>query len=186
MQNLLSQLLIQEHDVINDCAGIILRKSTLRLTNPTEYENFINSIISFFTEYADEYHHCKEEDILFPEILKKNILAGNGIVLELLEQHGLFRDMIQSMKDAINIKTYENVQLILEAYINSLKDHIAIENAELFPMLDFLFTDKELEKLYYSCIDLDRNLGSARKSGLEILVTKINGINPQGIPNFRD
>ena len=169
MQSVLSQLLIKEHDVIQEIGDVISSQSSHWLSNPIEYENNLNQITLFFTVYADEFHHKKEEDILFPALQKKNELTGSAMVTELIEQHEFFRDLLQNIRKALEIKDYVTVQRIFETYIQALRDHIAIENDELFPMVDNLFSKDELEKLYYSCIDQDTDLGLSRKGELENL-----------------
>ena len=63
----------------------------------------------------------------------------------------------------------------METYLQSLKDHIAAENDELFPMADDLFSPDEIERLYYRCIDKDEELGVARKQEFENHIIKLNG-----------
>jgi hemerythrin-like domain-containing protein len=38
------------------------------------HPQFIYAVIDFFRTYADEYHHGKEEDILFLEMKKKELV----------------------------------------------------------------------------------------------------------------
>jgi hemerythrin-like domain-containing protein len=64
---------------------------------------------------------------------------------------------------------------LLESYIRELKDHIAVENDELFPMADDLFSADELDRLYYQCIDADREMGTGQKEELEELIKKLTG-----------
>lgn len=58
------------------------------------------------------------------------------------------------------------------AYMQSLKDHIAAENDELFPMADDLLSPDEIDKLYYRCIDKDEELGVERKKEFENNINK--------------
>lgn len=163
MQSLLSQLLINEHDVILDAGDFISLNSPLWKSNPEEYIQNIKQLIDFFSIYADEYHHHKEEEILFPAIRKKSETVAAGIVEELLEHHENFRLLIGQIKTALVIKDFAKTQELLETYINLLKDHIAVENDELFPMADDVFNQDELDKLYHRCIDKDMEMGISRK-----------------------
>ncbi len=169
MQSFLSQLLIKEHDVIQEIGNVVTSQNAFWLSDPKGYENNINRLALFFIHYADEFHHKKEEDILFPALQKKNESTGNAIVLELVEQHEFFRDLLQNIRRELKLQNYEIVQSLFETYINSLKDHIAIENDELFPMMDDLCSKDELQRLYYSCIDQETALGLPRKTELENL-----------------
>jgi hemerythrin-like domain-containing protein len=166
MKSFLSQLLLSEHSVILQAEDLISANNELWLSNPAEYEDAINQLLVFFTEFADEFHHAKEEEILFPEISKRNELSGQGIISELLEQHETFRECAQDIRSALKVKDYNTVQTVFEKYISDLKDHIAIENDELFPMAESLFTTDELETLYFRSLDKDNMLGMGRKEEL--------------------
>lgn len=163
MQSLLSQLLITEHDVILDAGDFISLNGDLWKTNPEEYEQNVKQLLNFFSVYADEYHHQKEEEILFPAISKKSETVAAGIVEELLEHHENFRLLIRQIKTTLVNKDFSKTQQLFEKYINLLKDHIAVENDELFPMADDIFNYDELDKLYHKCIDKDREIGTSRK-----------------------
>lgn len=170
MQSSLSQLLIAEHDVILEVGQLISEKGNLWKSSPVEYENTVKQLLDFFSVYADGYHHLKEEEILFPAIGKKNEMILGGIVQELVEHHEYFRVLITKIQEELDAKNFASAQEHLVAYINLLKDHIAIENDELFPMADEMFNPDELEKLYHRCIDKDMEMGISRKDELRTLI----------------
>lgn len=170
MQSALSQLLITEHDVILDAGDFISLNGDLWKTNPDEYEKNVKQLLTFFSVYADEYHHHKEEEILFPAISKKSETVAAGIVEELLEHHENFRLLIGQIKTAMGIKDFAKTQELLEKYINLLKDHIAVENDELFPMADDVFNSVELDRLYHKCLDKDSEMGIDRKAEFSNLI----------------
>lgn len=172
MKSFLSQLLLTEHGVILSAEDLITSLEDSWKSNPHEYQNQIKQLISFFKIYGDEYHHQKEEDILFPAIYMKSEMSGNGIVQELIEQHEYFRDILNTIQLALDVEDYANAEKLLKKYINDLKDHIAIENNELLPMTENLFTNDELEKLYYRSLDKDRMLGLEKKEELVHFIQK--------------
>lgn len=163
MQSLISNLLVEEHDVIVGNGDLIHRLANLWRSDPGAYEQEVRHLLDFFSVYADEYHHQKEEEILFPAISKKSETVAAGIVLELIEHHEDFRHMTGQIKTYLGAKEFDKTQDLLEKYIDQLKDHIAVENDELFPMADDIFTPDELDKLYHQCLDKDRELGISRK-----------------------
>jgi len=167
MQSSLSQLLVAEHQTILEAGKHVYALSKQWEFNPTEYHLQATKIIDFLSVYADEFHHNKEEEIVFPAISRKNELVGNGIVQELIEQHEDFRLLAQQIRMKLHLLDFAAAQKYFEMYINKLRDHIAAENEELFPMADSIFTQAELDKLYYQCIDKDLELGIIRKEELE-------------------
>ena len=183
MQSLLSTLLIKEHDVILDAGTLICTNRGLWISEPIEYEHNINHLLEFFSVYADTFHHQKEEEILFPAIAKKNEMAGVAVVSELLEHHENFRHLANQIRKALDNKEFTEVQELLESYISLLKDHIAVENDELFPMADDIFNPDELEKLYHKCIDKDTETGITLKEEWKNQIIKLK-LNEPDRPNI--
>ncbi len=173
MQSTLSELFIAEHDVILEAGNLISVNRNLWKSNPAEYKEKVILLLDFFSIYADQFHHHKEEEILFPAISKMSELAGVGIVAELNEHHEDFRLLMQKIRAAFAIHDFTSTQQLLELYIGKLKDHIAVENDELFPMADDIFSRDELDKLYYKCIDLDEGMGKIQKKELEELIKNL-------------
>jgi hemerythrin-like domain-containing protein len=173
MQSPLAQLLIAEHDVILEAGNLISLNGNLWKSKPSEYERTVRQLLDFFSAYADKYHHHKEEEILFPAISKKSEIASAGIVTELTEHHEEFRLLMQQIHKALDRNDFAATQIFFESYISKLKDHIAAENDELFPMAENIFSPDELEKLFYKCIDKDGELGTIRKEELVNLIKKL-------------
>ncbi|MBK8920943.1 MAG: hemerythrin domain-containing protein [Saprospirales bacterium] len=172
MQSSLSKLLVREHGIILEASEVIVALNRSWADDPVAYEKIILQLLDFFSTYADGYHHRKEEDILFPVISKKNEMAGDAIVRELLDHHDDFRSRLQQIRSALGMRDYATVQAHFFSYINALQDHIAVENDELFPMADTLLSSDELELQFHRCQDLDSELGEERKQHLEMLIEK--------------
>lgn len=173
MQSTLSELFIAEHDVILGAGNLISLHENLWRTEPRRYENLVKKLLDFFAVYADQFHHFKEEEILFPAIRKKNEITGTGMVSELIDHHEEFRQLMKEIREALGKKDFESTQQLLESYISRLKDHIAAENDELFPMADDLFSRPELEIMYHKCLDWDREMGHRKKEELENMIKNL-------------
>ena len=87
MQTSLSELLVAEHNVILEAGKLIESSNKLWETDPVAYSKQVSFLTDFFSEYGDEFHHQKEEEILFPAINKANEMVGASIVSELIEHH---------------------------------------------------------------------------------------------------
>lgn len=169
-------LLIQEHNLIKEAVEIA-KKLRSKLGNSEEYNSNVRQLIEFFRNYADSYHHQKEELILFPEMVKANEMLEQGIVFEMFENHNDFREMIASIENYLNSENFEQAQEKLEQYCEALLDHIAVEDDEVFEIANSLFDEGELEKIYFRFIDSDSDLGQQRKDelkkSLEELIQKV-------------
>ena len=156
-----------EHAIILEAIQIASSLDKSWETNPELYENNLKELLIFFKEYSDQYHHFKEEEILFPALLKMEEPSATAVINELLEHHEDFRALVGKIKTDLAEKKYPEAQQKIKEYSHDLLDHIAAENEELFPMADTILSEGELEKLYYKCIDIDNELGIERKEDLE-------------------
>jgi hemerythrin-like domain-containing protein len=170
----ISELMYHEHEVILE--GIQLAKALDKSWEKSteDYESNLKWLIAFFKEYADRFHHYKEEEVLFPVLMKSGEPSIISVINELLEHHEDFRDLVKEIYADVEAKNYEEAQRKLNNYCHDLIDHIAAENEELFPMMDTLLNDDDLEKLYYQCLDKDNELGMARKEELENFIKNFN------------
>ncbi|MCC6722363.1 MAG: hemerythrin domain-containing protein [Bacteroidia bacterium] len=165
-------LLIEEHNIIKE--AIEIAKNSRKLLNDSEkYENTVRELIVFFRNYADNYHHHKEEQILFPEMVKANEMLEQGIVFEMFENHSDFRELISGIENFLNNKNYEKSQNLLEQYCEALLDHIAVEDDEVFEIAKSLFDDNELEKIYFRFLDTDSEIGVEGKDELKLKLNEI-------------
>lgn len=170
------KVLFDEHEIIVLAIDMAKEAGKLISTNKVVYEKLIRDLINFFRLYADQYHHYKEEQILFPEMSKKNELLEDGVIQEMFENHADFRDMIKGIETFLDKKDYEKAQQQLNSYAEALLDHIAVENDEVFQMAESLFDKEELEKIYFRFDDCDREVGEKKKAELVIQLTEMQKI----------
>jgi hemerythrin-like domain-containing protein len=163
------KVLFDEHETIVNAIDTAQQAKSLIGKDDTAYEKLIRQLIGFFRDYADQYHHFKEEEILFPEMAKRNELLADGVIMEMFENHADFREMIKNIEKSLNEKQYQQAQQQLEKYTEALLDHIAVENDEVFQSAESIFSDEELEKIYFRFEDRDRDLGNAKKEELKEL-----------------
>lgn len=167
--NKTTQVLYEEHQTIVNAIDAAQQLKTQLGKNDKQYEQNARDLIGFFRDYADNYHHHKEEQILFPAMKKKNELLADGVLKEMLDNHEEFREMINGVERALNEKNYVQAQQKLDIYCEALLDHIAVENDEVFQMAETLFTEAETERILYEFEDADIELGSGKKEEFEEL-----------------
>ena len=168
------KVLFDEHDIIAAAAAIAKNASGLIGENNEDYELIMSELIRFFRVYADQYHHHKEEEILFPEMAKKSELLASGIIKEMFDNHAYFRELIGDIECDLEQQNYVEASVKMDEYIEALLDHIAVENEEVFQAACSLFTEDELENIYYRFTDLDRELGETKKKDFADLLKLLN------------
>jgi hemerythrin-like domain-containing protein len=122
------------------------------LVKSTNTEHFERSV-SLIKCYADGFHHAKEENLLFPMMVKKGYSVEQGPIAVMLHDHIQGRDYVKGMTEGIAgyktgnetelSKIYENMQ----AYIILLRNHIAKENNVLFRMADNVLSENDQQEL---------------------------------------
>lgn len=172
------KVLFDEHDIITNVIDAAKGTSALIGTDDDRYEKIIRQLLDFFRNYADKFHHHKEEEILFPEMCKRNELLQSGVIQEMLENHAEFRDMLASIEKFLSEKNYRRVDQQLMIYCEALLDHIAVENDEVFQMAESLFGENELENIYFRFNDCDKEMGESKKDELVRMAGEIySGLN---------
>ena len=124
----------------------IMEKVAAKLHNGDKIEKgHLTLIIEFLKNFADRCHHGKEEDILFPELLKNP--SNEKIINDLLGEHKSGRDFIRGMEESMQNYKEGNPDAVhiavnMEGYIRLLTDHIRKENSIAFPLADKQFSEQ--------------------------------------------
>ena len=148
-----TRCLREEHQVILrvlDCFDITLRRSrdTGEVTREV-YEPFVE----FFRGFADKYHHCKEEDRLFPRMEQRGIPREGGPIGVMLYEHQQGRMHVRTIFENLEAADRGNkdaIQTILEhgqEYLDLLRSHIDKEDHCLFGMAEQVIKGADLADL---------------------------------------
>lgn len=167
------QVLLDEHEIICKVESIIQSLNNGWETDVEKYKNKVNELLVFLKEYSDKFHHHKEEEVLFVALKNKPDFLLDDIISEMENHHEMFREYVRQIKELINEKAWVKVQKTLVEYANDLLDHIAVENDELFSIAESLFSEDELERMYFLFEDIDRELGMESKQELELSINLI-------------
>ncbi len=126
----------------------------------------VRALLDFFREYGDNFHHHKEEHILFPVLAETN--PGIALLIENLEEHHeQFRDALTAADSALADEDWGSVRDTLIKYVSDLTDHISAEDEALFVSADEMLTESEKERIHFLFMDADRELGVDRKQEYE-------------------
>lgn len=173
MKNNPIQTLLDEHEVICKTESIIENLNQLWESDIEKYTEIVTTLISFYREYADGYHHRKEEEVLFPAIKNHPDFVLQEIIDEFEQHHEDFRDYTKEIEEAIAEGDYQKSYQELNNYLQDLLDHIAAENDELFVLAESLLGEEELETIFFKFKDIDMELGQVRKTELEEKISTI-------------
>lgn len=113
----------------------------------------LQEVVYLIKNFADVFHHGKEENMFFPLLIQKGFSANQGPVAVMLSEHVEGRNFVRDMET--NIKHYTNgdatkltaIKENMSGYGNLLRNHIAKENNVLFPMASRVLTLEENSSL---------------------------------------
>jgi hemerythrin-like domain-containing protein len=141
--------LVEEHKLIKRMIDV-LEKSIAKLekgetVNPLVFEQATD----FVRNFADKFHHAKEEDILFKEMVKKGMPEKDSPIEAMLIEHDQGREFVKGVVNATEDLQKGNKEAVKElirnakGYIELLREHIEKENDILYPLAERMFTEDE-------------------------------------------
>lgn len=114
--------------VLEECHGLGSGKET--------DVGFFRKVVNFVKNYADKFHHAKEEDILFVELNREGVLSHCNPTQQMLYEHDLGRGFVKALEEGIEENNKEKIIKNAIEYAQLLQDHIFKEDNILYPMAD--------------------------------------------------
>ncbi|MBD3343964.1 MAG: hypothetical protein GF401_02755 [Chitinivibrionales bacterium] len=144
-------ILKNEHIYINRMFSVAERRlNSAREKDETVIE-LMNKISDFLVQF-DEFHHEKEENILFSALLSKQLADDERMLINKLQmEHESRRDKIKELKKAatLNKTTRDSMEFAgamvfhITALANQFKRHEESEEKSLFNLANKYFSDEE-------------------------------------------
>lgn len=122
--------LINDHEVIMDYVDLFEKNHA----NNSCTQQINQKMIDFVQNFADRYHHEREENILFVELQKEGILTHCNPIQQMLFEHNTGRDFILKSIEALEKDNLEESTNALLQFCDLIRMHIHKENNILFPM----------------------------------------------------
>jgi hemerythrin-like domain-containing protein len=99
--------------------------------------------VDFIRSYADQFHHAKEEDILFKEFGE-----DLEIIKSMHEEHRIGRGHVKAVIEAVESNDTASVSEHLAAYGQLLSGHIRKEDEILYPWMDKNLSTAQVGELF--------------------------------------
>ena len=154
------QTLVDEHKNILrliDLAQYIIRKKTLT----ADLIEVTNSIIYYVRNYADKFHHAKEENILFKKTSENQDMIG-----VFLTEHDMGRKFIANASSGIESGDETKVKENISSYIDLLREHIHKEDKILYPWFERKLAGSGIEELGKEFDEVSRHLDANLEGAL--------------------
>jgi len=145
--------MVEEHtqimNVIRAIGPLMARKAKDDI-----WKNDVLSALDFIRNFADKYHHAKEEDILF-----KYFEQDSAVIKSMNRDHEQGRAYIRTAQKAIEEGDYTAAGTELTSYGALLTGHIEKEDNILYPWMNRELSDNQVGLLFAACSGVDNSFG---------------------------
>lgn len=148
-----TELLSDEHRVIERVLTVVEKLTQTPVESAIE--NW-KKALDFFRYFADQCHHFKEEQVLFPAMEEHGVPREGGPIGMMLTEHEEGRGYVKTMMAALTLAEARNEaakDTLLEnagAYLRLLREHIQKEDEILFRIADDVIPPDEQKELLRS------------------------------------
>ena len=132
----LTTILSDEHKNILSVIDSVFKKCDKIEAGDEIDKDFFARAVDFIKNYADKFHHIKEEDILFVELSKDGVLEHCNPIGQMLHEHDLGRGFVKCLSEAVLKEDREEIIKNARGYGELLREHIFKEDNILYPMAD--------------------------------------------------
>jgi len=137
-----TEILSEEHqNILKVIEGLEKECDAIEAGKKIDKELF-TKIIDFIRNYADRFHHAKEEDILFKELCRDEVDMHCNPTEQMLHEHDIGRNFVNEMERSINDDSKQELIGNARGYCDLLREHIFKEDNILYPMADQVLDDK--------------------------------------------
>jgi hemerythrin-like domain-containing protein len=156
--------LMREHRLIEKMLSCF-EGETRKITEQKKVDPlFVDTAVDFIRTYADRTHHGKEEDILFRDLINKQLSREHARIMEeLVEEHKYARKTVAMLVDAkerhlTGEDTSQEVVTLLKELAHFYPIHIEKEDKHFFyPCMEY-FTPEEQDKMLAEFYEFDRKM----------------------------
>lgn len=136
-------VLADEHQNILKLIDFMLAECELVENGKEIDKGFFERAIDFIRNYADRYHHAKEEDILFKVMLENLEGMHCNPIPVMLDEHETGRHYVRGIEEGLNESNKEKIVGNARGFGSLLQQHIFKEDNVLYPMAEEALNDQQ-------------------------------------------
>jgi len=136
-----TDILMAEHRIIETVTAAMSRFADALSSDQDVDRHPLAGLVPFMRQFADAYHHGKEEHRLFPVLIARGLPAQNGPVQVMCSEHETGRHLVAQLEVAIgayaggaSTETRKDLADALRGLAEFYGHHIWKEDNVLFPM----------------------------------------------------
>jgi len=147
------EALSNEHGLIRQYLDILSMAAEKIENGQRPSQAFFEKGVEFARTFADQYHHFKEEHVLFVQVAQKKKGEVDAQLDALRYEHERGRSLVTGIENAVPgyvaldpIKTGELLENIA-AYVSLLRHHIHVEDHIFYPMARKMLSETEVDAI---------------------------------------
>lgn len=144
MSNITQQLSAEHQNILRVIDHVLVECQRLGKGGELDVE-FIEQTIDFIRNYADKFHHAKEEDILFDAMLSNVDWLHCNPIPVMMNEHNAGREYVRDLENALRKNDLYGVIENARGYCYLLQNHIYKEDNILYPMAEEALNDEQKE-----------------------------------------
>ena len=144
----ITQVLVDEHKLILRMIALVEDNTTLLEAGKFRNWQFYLDAVDFIRNYADRFHHAKEEDVLFMELVKNGMPEKQSPIEAMHMEHDQGRAHVRAMEEAA-LKALDGeagqgtvIAEHAKGYAELLRGHIDKENDILYPLAERILPEE--------------------------------------------
>lgn len=138
----ITRVMVEEHKLILRMAALLEERTARAREGSFTDWNFFLTAVDFIRNYADAFHHAKEEAILFTALVANGMPEKSSPIEAMLIAHDQGRAWVRGMERAAQqllageADKFSSLATNAEGYIAMIRDHIAKEDDILYPLAE--------------------------------------------------
>jgi serine/threonine protein kinase len=147
------EILTREHSLIREFLDNLAIAANMLETGDRPPPAFFEKALQFARQFADKFHHLKEEHVMFAQLAQKKGGSLDGPIEALRHQHERGRNFVKEISNSLAgyVKGEETALVTLlenlVGYTHLLRHHIHKEDHQFFPAAKEAFSDDEMKGL---------------------------------------
>ena len=139
------------------------------------------AFVDFFQVYVGKSHHVKEEEVLFPLLVKRGVPLNGCPISDLRNEHDQGRMHMRALGEAVRryidgVSDAKQIADYLRHAADFYKGHIWKEDFLLFSMSRKVFNDSDQDELLKEFMSVDSKLGHHFQEEYHYRVSRLESI----------
>ena len=174
--------LTHDHRVIQQVAAGMSAVAELLDSGNQVDPSVLSDLVQFLRVFADQYHHEKEEQFLFPLLATKGNVSTRRELESLEREHRSAKQLVGQLAKAAAVYVHNPAAVryrvidLLQQLVELYPAHIWKEDFLLFPLAQQNLSQNEQQHLKEKFEDVEREMGEDVHAGFEMLARKLKAL----------